>query len=299
MELSRSSTGGRRPLQPSTEARGERRRTAGTERAERACWPYPCIQHGPQKAFRRYIRFVSTQFSVPARIHRPKRRLDRTKCQQRATPTTAPTTAPTSNHPQRTRTASPRQLRQLHTTPIPSISSRSHQLTAAALGGAGRPKTSRRSLSIATGAAWSARPTCHASLSGKRGDIVRCFTTPLSHDYEPPTHIQNSCLSDTYKLHIGFKRDSRQGHGRTNAKLSTKGLREGRGGQFHPKGLDTYAFSRHRCKSTAVAIAAGVCIGADVGQRRALCEVRQTMILYNQIYESEAQPDAGTEGEIR
>lgn len=64
MELTRSRTGGRRPLQPPTEAGGERLRTAGTERAEQACWPCPCVQHGPQKAFRTYIRFALTQFSV-------------------------------------------------------------------------------------------------------------------------------------------------------------------------------------------------------------------------------------------
>jgi hypothetical protein len=65
--------------------------------------------------------------------------------------------------------------------------------------------------------------------------------------------------------------------GRTKAKLSTKSLREGRGGRFHPFGLDTYAFSSVRCKSIATERAAGLRNGPDVARRRVDGERDSTM----------------------
>ena len=103
------------------------------------------------------------------------------------------------------------------------------------------------------------------------------ITVPLAGDLSPPTPLLNSRVGDIYKLHIAFKRDSPERETRTKAKLSTKGLREGRGGRFHPEWLDTYAFSRLRCKSTAAAIAASLYNGAGVARRRANSERNSTM----------------------
>jgi len=69
-----------------------------------------------------------------------------------------------------------------------------------------------------------------------------------------------------------FMRKPRKGTSRRNPRLSKIGLGEGRGGRFHPERLDTYAFSRLRCKPTASALAAGLCSGAGVAGRRAIHE---------------------------
>lgn len=212
------------------------------------------------------------------RARRPDRRPDRTGCQQKLTRTTAPTT----NCPPRPRPATAQRPRQLDAptrsmrTPT-SRSPRSPQRTAVARSGVTKKMLSWRSLSTATGLAWSVPATRSTSSAGKRGDTVEWTTAPPSCDYAPSTPARSGWVGDTYKLHVGFKSYSRQEHGRTNAKLSTKGLREGRGGRFHPEGLVTYAFSRLRCKSTAASIAASLYNGAGVARRRVSSERDSTM----------------------
>lgn len=72
-------------------------------------------------------------------------------------------------------------------------------------------------------------------------------------------------------------RKPRKGTSRRNPRLSKKRLGEGRGGRFHPDGLVTYTFSRLRCKPTASALAAGLCSGAGVAERRAHADQQDTM----------------------
>jgi len=234
------------------------------------------------------------------RARRPDRRPDGTGCQQKLTRTTARTT----NCPPRPRPATAQRPRQLDApnlsmrTPT-SRSPRSPQRTAVARSGVTRKPPSWRSSSTDTGPAWSVPATRSTSSVGKRGETVERTTTPESCDYDPSTTTRSGSASDTYKLHIGFNRESRKEQGRTKAKLHAKRPGEDRGGRFHPERLDTYVFSRLRCKSTAVALAAGVSIGADVGLRRAFCEVIPDMILYTSVFEFEEQPDVGGEGAQR
>jgi hypothetical protein len=114
-------------------------------------------------------------------------------------------------------------------------------------------------------------------LDGKRGETVVVNITSPSSDYDRPSSLLRSWLSDTYKLHIGFKGQPREGHTRTQARLRTQRPREGRGGRFRPYGLDTCAFFGSDLKTIAAPVAAGLSVGALVAQRRALSEVYSDM----------------------
>lgn len=288
MTLTSSSTGRRRTLPPGRDAGCERRRKLGRD----GRLPVPV---------RSQRRAKGVSESKPPRLYigprlrrarRPDRRLHRSTCQ----PTLTPTTAPTPNHP-----SSRRRARQLATASPSTLtrtsrSSRSRQRTAAARSGATRPTASRRSPSTVTGPAWSVSTTRSTSSDEKRGDAVTSVIAAPSCGYDRTTGADTGCISDTHKLHIGFKRHSWVKESRTKAKLSTKRPREGGGGRFRPNWLVTYVFSRHRCKSTAPALAVGLCIGAGVDSCRAHCEVTSTMDMYQTLYDFEEQPDAGTEG---
>lgn len=212
------------------------------------------------------------------RARRPDRRPDRTGCQHTLTRTTAPTT----NCPPRPRPATAQRLRQLDAptrsmrTPT-SRSPRSPQRTAVARSGVTRKPPSWRSSSTATEPAWSVPATRSTSSGGKRGDTVAETITASSGDYARSTAPLSSWLGDTYKLHIGFKREPREGHSRTQARLRTQRPREGEGRSVPPQRLDTYAFFGSDLKTIAAAVAAGLSVGALVAQRRALSEVDSDM----------------------
>jgi hypothetical protein len=89
--------------------------------------------------------------------------------------------------------------------------------------------------------------------------------------------LSGRLTGSTQRGGLRFIIEPRKGRCRRQAKLSNQRPREGGGGRFRPNRLDTYVFSRLRCKPTATAVAAALRTGAGVARRRAHADQQEPM----------------------